>query len=250
MNFEHFGPARDLLYLTALLTGICIGAFLIMIQKANSTRSRSRWVSVLYCLVSLTVASLAGAVILSRGQVFTIISLYPFVALFLILGILGARFPRAGGCTIIFVIGLAAVWICFSFLVYPSFEDPAEVSLYAPGAGQFLLRRSRRPGVSAEDETWNIKDDGSPLLFEAASLTAYPGYPIIGGERRGIIVRAGRQSEQIFSVRRFRSGAFAGPGFILDRYSLEIPSGALLPGMNLSVLFNGEKLYVDPAIQL
>jgi hypothetical protein len=198
---------------------------------------------VIFCLASLTVASLAGTVILSRGLVFTVASLYPFVVLFLAVGILGVRFPRAGGCTIIFVAGLVAVWICFSFLAYPHFE---ELSLQSSGKGQLLIRRG-----TGSDETWNVKDDGSPLFFEAVSLTAYPGYPLIGGERRGIITSAGRNNEPFFSVKRFgRSGTFSGPGFILNRYSLELPSGALLPGMNLSVLFDGEKLYFDPAIQL
>jgi hypothetical protein len=272
MNFEHFGFARDLLYLAALLTGTCVALFLIMIQKTNTPYRRSVCISVIFCLASLAVASLAGAIILSRGLVFTVASLYPFVVLFLAMGILGVRFPRAGGCTVIFVTGLVAVWICFSFLAYPRFE---ELSLRASGDGQLLIRKrvhtqepaqgpagsfraggfiwrgtdgisgSRSP-TAPDDETWNVKDDGGALFFEALSVTAYPGYPLIGGERRGIITNAGRNNEVFFSVKRFR--AF-GPGFMVNRYSLELPSGAMLPGMNLSVLFDGEKLYFDPAIQ-
>jgi hypothetical protein len=221
----------------------------MMIQKTNTLHRRSVWLSVIFCFVSLAVASLAGTLILSRGLVFTVASLYPFVVLFLAMGILGVRFPRAGGCTIILVAGLVVVWICFSFLAYPRF---AELSLQSSGNGQLLIRRNAGiSGTATDGETWNVKDDGGALLFEAASLTAYPGYPLIGGERRGVITSAGRNSEQFFSVKRFRSGSSSGgPGFMVNHYSLELPPGAMLPGMNLSVLFDGGKLYFDPAIQL
>jgi hypothetical protein len=247
----NFAPARDLLYFASLLFGIALGAFLVSMRKGISLRRRSGLISVLLCFTALALASLAGAVILSRGMVFAAASFYPFVVLFLSLGVAAVCFPRAGTCPIIFAAGLFAVWICFTFLVYPRFEEPERLSLRSGGGGLILLRLHGGPGKDAE--TWDIRDTGSPLIFEAASVTAHPAYPLIGGERRGMIIRARRDNKQLFAFTRnlyrldFSGG---GLGFSLYKYSLELPPGALLPGMSLSVLFDGEKLYFDPPIQL
>jgi hypothetical protein len=196
------------------------------------------------------VASLACAVILSRGRIFALPSLYPWVCFSLALGTAAFRFPRAGGCTIIFVLGLFAVWICVSFLSYPGPDKPDGLSLYSAEDGHILIRKIAKG--PEEGESWNIEDDGKALVFEVAALTAHPSYPLVGGEQRGSIVRISRNGTQLFSLTgngyRFRFSG--GLGFSLTWHTLELPTGALLPGVSLSVLFDSQRLYFDPPIQL
>ncbi|MDR1307648.1 MAG: hypothetical protein LBK74_08755 [Treponema sp.] len=259
MEFKHFdtldafnfGPSRDLFYLASLLFSIALGIFLVSRRKETSPRRRAGLISALLCFISLALASLAGAVILSGGVVFSAVSFYPPAVLFLSLGAAVVCFPRAGGCPFIFAAGLFSVWICLTFLVYPRFEEPERLSLRSGGGSLILFRL--HGGSGTDTETWNIRDNGSPLIFEAASVTAHPAYPLIGGERRGLIVRVQRDGEQLFALtRNLRRLEFSGGGlgFSLNKYGLELPPGALLPGMSLSVLFDGEKLYFDPPIQL
>jgi hypothetical protein len=246
-----FARSRDLLYLTSLLWGTAVGTFLASRRKEATLRRRSSRISAALFLSSLALSSLAGAVILSGALVFTVTSLYPFVILFLVLGTAAVCFPRAGAFPLIFAACLFAVWMCFTFLVYPRFEKPEQLSLRSGGGSLVLVRLHGSPGK--DDTTWDIQDNGNPLVFEAASLTAHPAYPLIGGERRGLILRVRRNGQELFALTKnlYRFHFFGGGlGFSLEKYSLELPPGALLPGMSLSVLFDGEKLYFDPPIEL
>ncbi|MDR2661997.1 MAG: hypothetical protein LBC31_03270 [Treponema sp.] len=245
------GPSRDLLYLASLLFGIALGIFLVSRRKGTSLRRRAGLISALLCFIALALASLAGALIFSGGMIFSVAAFYPLAGLFLSLGVVAACFPRAGACPLILAAGLFSIWICFTFLVYPRFEEPERLSLRSGGGSLILFRL--HGGSGKDTETWDIRDNGSPLTFEAASVTAHPAYPLIGGERRGLILRARRDNEQLFAFTRnlyrldFPGG---GLGFSLNKYNLELPPGTLLPGMSLSVLFDGEKLYFDPPIRL
>ncbi|GHV84541.1 hypothetical protein AGMMS50230_01490 [Spirochaetia bacterium] len=266
MDFDHFGPSRDLLYLSVFLFGCVLGSFLMMIRKTCTLRQRSRWISVILCLVSAALAALTGSVILSQGLIFTASPVYPFLPVFFVLGTAALRFPRAGGCTIIFAAGLFAVWLCISFFVYPRFADGESVQLSIRSAenGELLFRRliaardapkaseAWRQTVEAAAETWNIEHNGRGITFEAVAITAYPGYPIIGGERRGLITQVVRDGEQLLALTKnvYRFRFSGGLGFSLDRYSLELPAAVIIPGINFAVLFDGKKLYFDPPIQL
>ena len=247
MDFEYFGLSRDLLYLCALLFGAAAAAFLVTLRKDCALRKKSFLITVTLCLSSLAIAALAVAVILSKGQVFTVRLTYPFLFVFFVLGGLALYFPRAGGCPILFAVSLFAVYICFSFLVYPSFREPERLVIRSSDTGLIF-----RCGA----ETWNIQNDYNQRMinFEAVSVTAYPAYPLIGGGRRGLITRVLRNEEELFSLSdnaKGLSGKFANsPGFERKDFTLDLPLGALPPGISLSVLFDGKLLYFDPPIHL
>jgi len=250
MDFEHFAPARDLFYLGSLLLGAALGSFLTTLLDTCTLRQRSVWITVILFLLSFALASLAGALILSGGLVFGMFSLYPFAILFFAIGTLGVRFPRIGGYAIIIATTVFFIWISFSFLVFPRLEEPEQLSLRSGTAGQILVRQgmtARGFGNAGklDAETWTIDDDGRPITFEAVSITAYPGYPLIGGDQRGIITQITRRGELLY--RFFRPLSL---GFVLERHTLDMPSGSIRPGINLSVLFDGKRLYFDPPIQL
>ena len=241
MEFDHFGLSRDLLYLASLLVGASAGVFLITRRRKCTLRQRSLLISVILCLLSCVLASLAASVILTRGMVFAVPSVYPFVVLFLALGALVVYFPRAGLWTVIFIAGFYIAWISFSFLAFPRCREPVRLTVRSSGGELFFYQ---------DEETWNFRNDGKTVTFEAASITAHPSFPLIGGEQRGLITRVLRDDEQLFGLtgRLFRF--FGGPGFFREFHSLNLPMGVMLPGAGISALFDGKKLYFDPPIRL
>ncbi|MDR2471861.1 MAG: hypothetical protein LBD09_07120, partial [Treponema sp.] len=60
MNFEHFGPSRDLLYAAFLFLGAASGAGLMAYRGQATLKSRGRWISALLCFASAALAALAG----------------------------------------------------------------------------------------------------------------------------------------------------------------------------------------------
>jgi hypothetical protein len=247
MEFENAGLSRDFLYLFCFFAGTALGALLSVFKRGNTLRAGSAWISAALVLFSAAVAFAAAAVIFSGGAVFLAFPLYVPAAVILVLGVFGIRFPRAGACTVIFMGGLFAVWVGLSFLRYPSPGDkePEGISVFSSGDGTLVLRRGGRDG-----ESWNIKD-GGPLKFEAAAIDADFRYPLIGGEKRGLITRVDYGSQNVFLSPKSLSAPDQGRlGFSHSRFSLTLPAGVLLSGMGLSILFDGEDLYFDPPIQL
>jgi hypothetical protein len=257
MNFDHLGPARDLFSLTFLLLGGALGSFLMTLRRSCTIHSGSRWIAVLLCFVSVALAALAGAVILSRGLVCTVPVFYLMGLFFLALGTAALRFPRAGGCTMIFAAGLFTVWLCVTYFAYPRFDDLQPLIVRAGGDGELIIRRGaavrNRTGGSpaGEAEIWNVSGGGI-IRFEAASINAHPAYPLIGGSGRGLITRVSRDREELFTLtnRLYRLVFSGGLGFSVETRTLEFSAGALPAGVSLTVLFDGTQLSVDPPIQL
>ena len=239
---NHFGLSRDLLYLASLLAGASAGAFLVTLRRSCTLRQKSRWITVILCLIACTMASLAASVILTKGTVFTVYSVYPLVVLFFVMGAAGLYFPRAGGCAIIIITGFYAVWISFSFLVIPRCKDPIRLTVRSSGS-EFIFHQ--------DDEIWKIQDNGGTITVKAASITAHSSFPLIGGEQRGMITGVLRNGADHYEskIRRIPEEGSAGPGFFREFYAVDLPKGAMLPGVSLSVLFDGNKLYFDPPIR-
>ncbi|MDR2211431.1 MAG: hypothetical protein LBO65_08230 [Spirochaetaceae bacterium] len=249
MNFEYFALSRDLFYLSALSLGAGLGSLLMAFRKKNSYKKRLSWITTALFLGSLIFSALAGTTILSRAQVFTVLSLYPWGCFFLVLGTLVIRFFKAGSCTAIFAGGLFVVWICISFLSYPLFKEPERLSFQSSPSKEIIIRQD--PLGPGDEQAWTIEDNGRPLVIEAAAVTAHPSYPIIGGERRGAIIRVLREDQELFTAAKnlYRLRGSGGLGFSLDRYTLDLSPEVLLSGISFSVLFNGRALYFDPPIQ-
>jgi len=252
MEFEYFGLSRDLLYLCSLILGIAAAAFLVTLKKNCTLRWKSLMITLIIWLASCFVASLAASVILSGGLIFSSLSRYPFIivlmVLFFVLGGLALYFPRAGGCSIIFAAGLFLVYMCFSFWIYPGLKEPERLVVHASETG--LVFR-------LDAETWDFQDshyDQGMIHFEAVSITANPAYPLIGGERRGLITHILRNGNELLAftgtISRYSKNFGKSPGFLREAFILDLPAEALLPGISLSVLFNGSRLYLDPPIQL
>ena len=251
MDFEYFSLSRDLLYLCSLLFGAAVGAFLVTLQKTCSPRRKSLLITVILCLASCFIAAMALSVILSRGLIFSAFSVYPFiiftVVLFFILGGLALYFPLIGGCSIIFAAGLFLVYMCFSFWVYPGLKEPERLVVRA-AENELVFR--------LDAETWDVQNvfsDQEMIRFEAVSIIAYPAFPLIGGERRGLITGILRNDNELFvltgTFNRYSMGFKKPWGFLREEFTLDFPANALPPGVSLSVLFNGSRLYFDPPIQ-
>lgn len=245
MDFEYFGLSRDLLYLSALFLGVAVAVFFISLRKDCSLRRKSALITVILCLATFVIAALAASIILSKGLILSVSLLYPFVVLFFVLGALALYFPRAGGYPVIFAVSLFAAYICFSFLKYPGLKEPERLIVRSSGA-ELVFR--------LDTETWEILNDQRMVRFEAVSITANPAYPIIGGERRGLITRVLRNDIELFALTRafnLHSGVFLeSSGFYRENFLLDLPIGALPPGISLSVLFSGDRFYFDPPIHL
>ena len=70
MEFEQFAPARDFLYLAALLFGVGAGFILNRFRRGSSARFRSLTVAVGLCFFSGTLAAMTMAIIYSNWMIF------------------------------------------------------------------------------------------------------------------------------------------------------------------------------------
>jgi hypothetical protein len=250
MEFENLSLARDFFYLSFLLVGATGGSLWCIFKRTSSLKSRSGWISAALVFFSGAVAAIAGAVIFSRAGVFSNTSLYVLAGIALVLGVLAVRFPRSGACSIVIALGFCAVWICLSFLRYPastttSPEGISVLSAGETGEGMIIVRQN-----GEEQESWNL-DTQAPLEFEAVAVSSDFRYPLVGGITRGLIVQAVQGTGTVFRSSKYLARSSGSRlGFTFSHYTLTLPAGALLPGMSLSVLFDGEKLYFDPPIQL
>ena len=240
MNLENFGLARDLLYLTSLFIGLAIGVFLVIMTKHCTLRRKSHFITLILFLAAFAITSLAIAVILTRGRVFSVLSIYPFLLIFMVFGIIGFYLPKAGISIIIALSSLYIILISFSFLVYPRIGE-LDPLLVRASEESFVFRQGT--------DMWDIRDTGGDIHFEAVCITAYSSYPLIGGEQRGLITQVLRANEQLFSLRKRQISLLGVPGFVREYITLDLPEGIMLPGFSLSVLFNGSELFFEQTIQ-
>jgi hypothetical protein len=246
MEYENLSLARDLMYLFALLAGAGAGSLLSIFKRKNTLRKRASWVSAALFFFSGAIASAALAVIFSKGAVFTLFPLYVPALAVLAAGVLAVRFPRAGAGAVMLAAGLCAAWMWFTFSTAPRLEGEAakrarQLSVQSQGDGKLIISRREK------SETWNIKDDGNPLEFKALAFTPAFPFPLIGGERRGLITGISRGADTIYSSGREPTRFFPSGG--IERFSLALPAKAVPPGMGLLVLFDGKELRFDPPIQ-
>ena len=142
---------------------------------------------------------------------------------------------------IIVIAAIFTVWICFSFLVFPRCKDP--VRLVVRNSGSELIFQQNA-------ETWNFRNGNTKISVEAFSITAHSSFPLIGGERRGLITRVLQNNEQLFALAGSQFRFSGGPGFFREFFLLDLPIDVLLPGVSFFVLFDGKELYFDRSIRL
>jgi hypothetical protein len=179
------------------------------------------------------------------------VPVYFVCAVFFAAGAAGMYFPRIA-IVIVFIVGIIAVWTAIVFMRYPEFDQPGlakgpahkeRISVESSGGGLLLVTHNK-PGA-VEGESWNINYD-KPLVFEAITLSAHRLFPLVGGEKHGLISKIGSGNEVLFSD----SNQIVKPGITSRTFSLELPAGILLPGMELSVIFDGDSLSFEPPLQL
>ncbi|MDR1506271.1 MAG: hypothetical protein LBI67_04135 [Treponema sp.] len=268
MDFENFSVSRDLLYLASLFAGAGAGGFLAAFGASG--RGRGGWITAALCFLSCAVAALSGSIVFSMGAVFTAFPLFIPAAVFFAAGVLGIRFPRLGA-GIVLAAGVFTVFAAAGFLRYPGFAAPelpagagrsVQMSVQSSGGG-IVIRGTRNPGGLRQDETWNLPEGNVPgiLYFEAVAFVSDPRYPVFGGEKRGFFTGSGRGDEKLFSIRQafftpppageMSLSGTAAPsklGFTPAYFRAELPGEALFPGVNVSVLFDGDKITFDPPI--
>jgi hypothetical protein len=227
MTFEYFPLCRNLLYLTAALTGIMLGCALKLFRRNITTGARNRIVVGIFCVFSGIFVCFSLTLIHSRGTLDFIPPLLPFLGGTVLLFVLAVCFPRGAAFPLVLFGGLVVVWVGYSFLRFPRIrsEGVPLVSVSRTGEGAFALRLT----ASGEDEC-----RGWTYAFNAEEAESFPelrgllvsfdaAYPLIGGDRRGMITE----------IRRNGMAPFFPEGWLLPRWYAALSSGSLPLGVSV-----------------
>jgi hypothetical protein len=267
MDFEFVPALRDLLYLSAALTGIALGCVLSIFRSGETAAHRNRMITLGLCVLSGAVVSFTAGLVCSHGVLSPVKSLFLPLGLTALVFAAAFRFPRAGAFPLVMLGGLAAVWLGYTLLRFPLL-DPGEASLaavYKTGEDAFSVRlnpepRARRipasPRVeSGYGETYIVGNNRGPLEFSAAVISVDPRIPLIGGRKRGILTEIRQGDGRIFTdprlggpiVQRYYA-LFSGAsrGISLEQYHLVLP-GASVDSGGSTLIFTGTSLEGRPS---
>jgi hypothetical protein len=197
MDFEYFALSRDLLYLTGALIGAALGCFLSLFGKTCTIRSRNRRISALFCILSGAVAAAALSLIVSQRRILGTNLLFVPVGICVFVFMLAVIFPRVVAFPLILVSGFLVIWAGHTFLRFPVVKESSVPLALISHEGERLVVRFPA-GDRAQNNAWNrnsrldreslvISGDSSSLEFSAAVVSYSRLYPLIGGEKRGVI---------------------------------------------------------------
>jgi hypothetical protein len=205
MDSERFAFFRDLLYLSAALSGAGLGCILSLFRKDLSSKCRDRIFCLIFWFFSGAVVGITAA-LLRTGDDFTglparLLPLLPPSAGIVLLFLGACRFPRAGALLIL-PVGLCVVWLGYSFLRFPRIGPDGKtlVLVGSRGDGTYSLSLELRPnprrtGVSGlvyrEFTRGSLELEGVYVFFDER-------FPLIGGEGRGLIRGIRWNGELIF----------------------------------------------------
>ncbi|GHV43771.1 hypothetical protein AGMMS49546_26330 [Spirochaetia bacterium] len=283
MDFEHFSISRDLFYLSGAFMGLVFGYMFGLFRHYITAPSRNRRITLLFCLLSGALGSLALSLIYSRGLILHASSLFIPTGICVLVFALAVCFPRAVACPLILLTGILVVWIGYSFLRLPPAEASSVplLSLYNDGEGVFSVRspgsetadsgdRARpkdrvvgsgaQKGDRAEAVPIRIIGNSGVLEFHGTIISVDPRYPIIGSMVRGTITAIRQNNESFFEksplneplLKAYYSRPAHGTnsrrlGFTIGNYESTFPADTIPPGKTLAVLFNGRSLVFKPS---
>ena len=204
MDFDHFALARDLFYLSALFFGAGAGSVLRRYRKAETTRSRNRYITLGLILFSLSLASLCAAIIISNGRVFLETSLYPYFILIVVILIAAFQFPRAAGFPLVIAAGIFVVWLSYICLRFPLINDSdnkggrLRITREANGLVYIIPVTDKNTAIkSFPPLTIQSGENVQILEFTAFSFSFPKAFPVIGGVPRGDIAEI-RSGDEVY----------------------------------------------------
>jgi hypothetical protein len=271
MDFDNFALSRDLFYLAGALTGAAAGCFLTLFRKDRSIRSRNRRISVLLCVLSGTIAAIALSLIISQRGILRVNFLLVSTGIFVFVFMFAVVFPRAVAYPLILVGGLLFVWVAYTFLRFPEIEESSVPLAFVSHERESLVIRFpsgdrdqsiNRNSKSRQDkiEQLVVSGDAASLEFFAMVISYNRLYPLIGGEKRGVIsmIRRGDEllytdphiNELLFSFYYSHFNSQTGNArFGIDYRNFQGKIPAAFEGINLRIFFNDQGLFFIPSSQ-
>jgi len=249
MEIEQFAPARDFLYLAALLFGIGLGCIINRFRQGKTPRFRNLTVTVGICFFSGTIAALTAAIVYSNWMIFSETALYFPLVLFALLPALAMVFPREAGYPLILVSGVLVVWVGYACLRFPIVDDAARGWVTQGGSGLVQVRLVS-PGT---DTFLSFQPSAEVVEFRGFSFSLPGAFPIAGGVKRGLVAGIYNDNEPLFSDPRlgrlFFPGPYPFPGagrnlreawerfFSFQETTGKLETAMLFPGASFDILF-------------
>lgn len=246
--------------------GLVLGYMFGLFRHYVTAPSRNRRITLLFCLLSGALGSLALSLVYSRGLILHASSLFIPAGIWVLVFALAVCFPRAAACPLILLTGILVVWVGYSFLRLPPAEASSVplLSLYNDGEGVFSVRspgsETIGSGDRAEAVPIRIIGNSGVLEFHGTIISVDPRYPIIGSMIRGTITAIRQNNESLFEksplneplLKAYYSRPAHGTnsrrlGFTIGNYESTFPADTIPPGKNLAVLFNGRSLVFKPS---
>jgi len=214
MAFENFAPARDYLYLFALLMGAGFGSILNRFRKFSSRSFRNWSITIALILFSGALAALSAAVIYSNGQILMEISLFPYLGIIMALLLLAFRFPKAAGFPIIIISGIFIVWLSYGYLRFPAINETGRLRITRESSGLIHVIPAVTSAKTTEKNlpvfSFQSSDNNQVLEFRAFSFSFLKALPVIGGVNRGDIAEIYSGDDVYYTDPRFGNKLFPG----------------------------------------
>jgi hypothetical protein len=251
MTFEYFPLCRNLLYLTAALAGVMLGCALKLLKRNITTGARNRIVAAIFCVFSGIFVCFSLILIRSRGTLDFVPPLLPFLGGTVLLFVLAVSFPRGAAFPLVLFGGLVIVWTGYSFLRFPRIrpEGAPLISMSRNGEGAFALRLIA-PGKD-ERRGWTYafnagEEEPFPEL-RGLLISFDDAYPLIGGDRRGMITEIRRDGTAPFFpegwlLPRWYTSLSSDNlplGISVQRFRKELQPSSPSPGTSITLLFDG-----------
>jgi len=214
MDFEKLAPARDYLYLFALLMGAGFGSILNRFRKHCSRSFRNWSITIALILFSGALAALSAAVIYSNGKILMETSLFPYLGILMALFLLSFRFPKAAGFPVIIISGVFIVWLSYGYLRFPPINDSGRLRITRETSGLIHVIPAAAPAKAPEKTlpVFSFQSSGNDqvLEFRAFSFSFLKALPVIGGVNRGDIAEIYSGDEIYYTDPRFGKKLFPG----------------------------------------
>jgi len=208
MDFEHFAPARDFIYLSALFLGAGCGCMLNRFRVIATTRFRSSSITAGLCFFSGSVAALTASVIFSNWTILRETELYLPLVITALVVIAAFRFPRAAGFPLFLVCGFLAVAVGYISLSFPAIDDSDRVLVSREGNTLihiYPVPHLNNADSSPEEEGAHLisfQSSGGVLEFHACYSAFSRIIPLVGGVDHGVIAEIFGNDELLYTNNR------------------------------------------------
>ena len=209
MNFTGYALSRDMLYISAAVTGIALGLLLSTYKK--ELRLRNRRITLALLFFSGTIVSIAVSFIASMGEIFKDSAVLITAGIFMGVCALAVCFPRGAAYPLILLGGLVVTWLGLTCLRFPEYTNSSAVVIAYPEnseAGDAYLirfasdaRNANASSVISGDTAGIIRINGKHpfLVFSIAVIQIERYFPFAGGSKHGLITGISSEAGQEFS---------------------------------------------------